>query len=64
VVIEAMDAALGIGSTDPDVVAIEARRIGAHKPPAAVIPIGTPRDVRPVPSLDGYDHLLAAGGQL
>jgi transposase len=63
VVIAAMDAALAIGSVDAEVVAIEARRIGAHKPPAAVVPIGTPREVRPVPSLDGYDYLLAAGGQ-
>ena len=62
VVIEAMDAALAIGSVDPEVVAIEARRIAARRPPAAVVPIGTgARDVRPVPRLDGYDALLAAG---
>ena len=48
VVIEAMDAALAIGSVDPEVVAIEARRIEARRPPAAVVPIGTgARDVRP-----------------
>jgi transposase len=63
VVIDAMDAALAIGSVDPEVVAIEARRIAAHQPPAAVVPIGTPRDLRGLPSLDGYDRLLAAGGQ-
>ncbi len=62
VVIEAMDAALAIGSVDPEVVAIEARRIEARRPPAPVVPIGTgARDVRPAPRLDGYDALLAAG---
>ncbi len=62
VVIEAMDAALRIGSVDPEIVAIEARRIGARRPPAPVVPIGTgARDVRPAPRLDGYDVLLAAG---
>ena len=48
VVIEAMDAALAIGSVDPEVVAIEARRIHARRPTAPVVPIGTgARDVRP-----------------
>ena len=62
VVIEAMHAALAIGSVDPDVVAIEARRIDARRPAAAVVPIGTgARDIRPAPRLDGYDALLAAG---
>ena len=51
VVTEAMDAALGIGSVDPEVVAIEARRIAARRPPAPVVPIGTgARDVRPAPA--------------
>src|SRR5579872_1038024 len=63
VVIEAMDAALAIGSVDPDIVAIEARRIGARRPPAPVVPIGTgARDVRPAPRLDGYDALLTGSG--
>lgn len=62
VVIEAMDAALAIASVDPDVVAIEARRIADRRPLAPVVPIGTgARDVRPPPRLDGYDVLLAAG---
>jgi transposase len=62
VVIEAMDAALAIGSVDPEVVAIEARRVQARRPAAPVVPIGTgARDVRPVPRLAGYDSLLAAG---
>jgi transposase len=63
VVVEAMDAALAIGSVDPDIVAIEARRIGARRPPAPVVPIGTgARDVRPAPRLDGYDALLTGSG--
>jgi transposase len=62
VVIEAMEAALTIGSVDPEVVAIEARRIDSRRPPAPVLPIGTgARDIRPAPRLDGYDALLAAG---
>jgi hypothetical protein len=61
VVIEAMEAALAIGSVDAEVVAIEARRIEARRPPAAVVPIGVgARDIRPAPRLDGYDALLAA----
>jgi len=64
VVSAAMEAALRIGSVDVEVVAIEARRLGQRRPPAAVVPIGTgARDVRPAPRLDGYDALLAAGGQ-
>jgi len=64
VVIEAMGAALAIASVDPEVVAIEARRIEARRPPAPVVPIGTgARDVRPAPALDGYDALLMAGAE-
>lgn len=63
VVTAAMDAALGIGSVDVEVVAIEARRLADRRAPAPVVPIGTgARDTRPVPRLDGYDALLAAGG--
>jgi hypothetical protein len=63
VVVAAMEAALVIGSVDPEVVAIEARRLAQRRPPAPVVPIGTgSRDTRPVPRLDGYDALLAAGG--
>jgi len=61
VVAEAMDAALAIGSVDPEVVAIEARRIQTRRPAAPVVPIGTgARDVRPLPRLSGYDLLLAS----
>lgn len=62
VVIGAMDAALAISNVDPEVVAIEARRIAERRPLAPVVPIGTgAQDVRPPPRLDGYDALLAAG---
>jgi len=63
VVVAAMAAALAIGSVDPEVVAIEARRIAGQNQQATVIPIGTgARDTRPVPALVGYDELLVAGG--
>ena len=64
VVAEAMDAALAIASVDPEIVAIEARRIAEHRPAAEIVPIGTgARDMRPVPRLEGYDLLLAAGSE-
>jgi transposase len=64
VVVAAMEAALVIGSVDPEVVAIEARRLGVRRPAAPVVPIGTgSRDDRPVPRLDRYDELLAAGAE-
>jgi len=50
-----------VASVDPEVVAIEARRVAATKPDAPVIPIGV-LDARPTPTLDGYDDLLASGG--
>lgn len=60
-----IDAALSVGSVDPDVVNIECRQI-QHAPPdavAPVIPIEIARCVsRPAPSLDGYDSLLTAEG--
>jgi transposase len=63
VVADAMDAAVAIGSVDPDMVAIEARRIAARHS-APVVPIGTgARDIRPLPRLDGYDLLLATGSE-
>lgn len=62
-VIAAMGAALSVGSVDAEVVAIEARRLADRRRPAPVVPIGTgARDARPVPRLDSYDALLAAGG--
>jgi hypothetical protein len=59
-VVAGMDAALGVGSVDPAVVVIEARRAAVEES-AAVVPIGAlGRFDRPAPSLSGYDDLLAA----
>lgn len=61
VLAEAMDAALAVGSVDPEVVAIEARRIAQRRPAGQIVAIGTAsKDVRPLPCLDGYDSLLAS----
>jgi hypothetical protein len=63
VVAAGMQAALGAGSVDPEVVAIEARAAADRRSPATVVPIGAARcDQRPAPVLDGYDGLLVAGG--
>jgi transposase len=61
-------AALEVGSTDPQVVALEARR---HTTNATVIPLPVPADagpaaeafVRPTPTLSGYDALLEGAGR-
>lgn len=60
-----MDAALLIGSFDPDLVAVEARRASEHQhtgtpPPVPLPPGASPAaaSVRPLPSLAGYDQLL------
>jgi transposase len=60
VVEAAMDAALRAGSVDPQVVAIEARRIAEGTTQVVAIGVGS-TDTRPTPSLDAYDALLAAG---
>ncbi len=61
-VIAAMDAALVVGNVDPEVVAIEARRVMSGTP-ASVVPITTTiGQTRPVPSLERYDILLAGRG--
>jgi hypothetical protein len=54
-----IDAALRVGSTDPELVAIEARRL-LEAPLAPVVPIqqALARYERPTPCLDGYDSLL------
>jgi hypothetical protein len=55
-----MRAALSVGSVDPQVVMIEARR-AAGRAEAPVVPIGSlARYDRPAPTLDGYDSLLEA----
>jgi len=58
-------AALKVGSVDPDVVAVEARRSlePAGPAPAVVVPIGARLAHRPPPSLAGYDQLLSGAGQ-
>ncbi len=58
-----MDAALAVGSVDPEVVAIEARRIAAGRPAAAVVPIGRRPRLRPAPSLAGYDSCSPPGAR-
>jgi transposase len=54
-----IDAALKVCSTDPELVAIEARRL-TEAPLAPVVPIqlALARYERPTPGLDGYDSLL------
>jgi transposase len=60
-VISGMERALAVGSVDPDVVLIEARR-GCLATVPAPLPIGQSllRFERPAPSLAPYDHLLEA----
>jgi transposase len=58
-VVAGMQRALAIGSVDPQVVVIEARRAAEADAVAAVIPIGTHTSFdRAKPSLEGYDQLL------
>ena len=57
-VVAGMSAALRIGSVDPAVVAVEARRHLEASAPAPVIPIGVRLAARPTPTLEGYDALL------
>jgi transposase len=61
-VLAGMEAVLQIGSTAPELVAIEARRV-RDADLAAVIPIEAAlgRYDRPAPALAGYDQLLAVG---
>lgn len=58
-VLAGMDAALGVDSVDPKVVAVEARRAAPGRT-AAVVPIGAlARYDRPTPALARYDQLLS-----
>jgi hypothetical protein len=64
-VLAGIDAAVAAGRCDPDLVAVEARRHLDSGRPAAVVPdvpAAAGVDDRPVPTLDGYDDLLEAGG--
>ncbi len=60
-VVGGMVAALAVGSVDPEVVAVEARRSLEEAPTPAVVPIGARLLPRPAPNLDDYDELLVAG---
>lgn len=59
----ALDAVEAVASADPDLVAIEARRVAERRGTTAVgaDPAGRAGWSRPVPALAGYDALLAAG---
>ena len=58
--IAGLRAALDIGSIDPEVVVIEARKV-SERAVAPIVPIGAlARYDRPKPTLDGYDTLLEA----
>jgi transposase len=59
-VIAGMNAALSLGSCDPDLVAVEARRASHPEPlPPFILPAGQADGDRPAPSLADYDQLLA-----
>jgi hypothetical protein len=59
-VITGMRAAISVDSVDPDLVAVEARRVSHPEPaPPLIVPTGKDLGDRPVPSLAGYDQLLA-----
>jgi transposase len=62
-VLAGIDAALGVGSVDPALVAIEARRL-AEVPACPVVPITRVPGLqeRPTPTLAGYDALLDPSG--
>lgn len=61
-VIAGMQATLGVGCVDVDVVVLQARLALTPTEDAVVVPIGghLSRYDRPAPRLDGYDALLAA----
>ena len=61
-VVAGIEGALAVGSLDPEVVVVEARRFAqsASGPPAALS--GLARFDRPSPSLAGYDELLEDSG--
>jgi transposase len=56
-VVAGIEAALAVGSIDPEVVIVEARRACERSGPPASI-VGLTRFDRPAPSLAGYDDLL------
>jgi hypothetical protein len=60
-VVSGMERALDVGSVDPEVVAVEARRSLGRPAPAAVISESLAAFDRPAPVLCGYDELLDVG---
>jgi hypothetical protein len=59
-IVAGLEAAIEMGSVDPAIVVVEARRY-CDKPTSPVIEIASAsRFDRPAPSLDGYDELLQA----
>jgi hypothetical protein len=58
-VITGMRAAVSVDSVDPDLVAVEARRVSHPEPAPPLIVPGKDLGDRPAPSLAGYDQLLA-----
>jgi transposase len=61
-VVAGIDRALAVGSIDPDVVIVEARRAAEQTSVLAPVPPGLARFDRPKPSLAGYDNLLEGNG--
>lgn len=59
-VIAGMERVLAIGSVDPELVRIEARRTLGHPDPIVVLPAPLQRYDRPLPDLTDYDRLLEA----
>lgn len=63
-VISGMERVLAIGSVDPELVRIEARRTLGRTDPVIVLPDPLRRYDRPLPGLSSYDRLLEATGCL
>jgi transposase len=66
-VLAGIAAAIGVGATDPEVVAVEARKAARPAPGAAVVidlaHRRLPPDTRPAPDLNPYDDLLTGTEQ-
>jgi transposase len=61
-VVAGIDGAMAVGSVDPDVVTVEARR-STERPGGGPVSVpGLSRFDRPTPSLDDYDDLLEGSG--
>ncbi len=60
-VVSGLERAIEVGSLDPDVVAVEARRSLGRTEPVAVISESLAAFDRPAPTLSGYDGLLDVG---